>query len=86
VAGLAAAAMHFLLTRLTDYPQGTWKLIPFPTHAFVELGEGVAILVAAALLGAQPAAARVFLAFMGSSQLTAFSFSCYRPPPFSDAR
>lgn len=36
------AGVHFLLTRFTDYPEGTWKVIPFRVHAFIELGEGVA--------------------------------------------
>src|SRR4051812_21265514 len=34
------ALIHFTLTRVTNYPQGTWKLLSFRTHAFVELGEG----------------------------------------------
>jgi hypothetical protein len=79
VAAIAGAAAHFTLTRLTRYPQGTWKIIPFRVHAFIELGEGVAILAVAALLGAAPAPARVFLALMGASQLVAFGFSDYGP-------
>jgi hypothetical protein len=77
-AGLAAAAVHFLLTRFTDYPQGTFKWIPFRTHAFIELGEGIALIaVTAVLLAAHPAAPRAFLAAMGLSQLGAFAFSDY---------
>jgi hypothetical protein len=78
VAALAGAAVHFTLTRLTNYPQGTFKLIPFRTHAFIELGEGIGILAAAvALAGAAPGPARLFLALMGLSQLGAFAFSDY---------
>jgi hypothetical protein len=79
-AAIAGAAVHFTLTRLTNYPQGTFKLIPFRTHAFIELGEGLAILAAAALLTAAPAAARLFLGLLGLSQLGAFAFSDYRAP------
>ena len=79
---IGGAIAHFLLTRLTDYPQGTIKLISFRGHAFIELGEGVAVLAATALFAADaPAAVRLFLIFMGVSQLLAFSFSDYRPAP-----
>jgi hypothetical protein len=76
----AGAAVHFTLTRLTDYPQGTWKLIPFRSHAFIELGEGLLVL-AATLLVVGPLAwpARAFLLFMGGTQLVAFGFSDYGP-------
>jgi hypothetical protein len=80
VAAIAGAAVHFTLTRLTNYPQGTFKLIPFRTHAFIELGEGLGVLAAAALLAASPTSARLFLAFMGLTQLGAFALSDYRAP------
>ncbi len=77
---VGGAVVHFLLTRLTDYPQGTFRLIPFRQHAFIELGEGVAVLAATSLLlSGAPAAVRLFLFGMGLSQLGAFSFSDYRP-------
>ena len=76
---VGGAVVHFFLTRFTDYPQGTVKLIPFRTHAFIELGEGIAVLVATWLLAAgAPIGARAFLTFMGLSQFVAFSFSDYR--------
>jgi hypothetical protein len=75
---LAGAAYHFLLTRLTNYPQGTFKLIPFRVHAVLELGEGIAVIVAASrLVTAHAPSAGVFLILMGVSQLGAFSFSNY---------
>jgi hypothetical protein len=93
LSGLAAAvafggaAAHFALTRLTSYPQGTWKLIPFRTHAFIELGEGVLVLGATvALLGGLALPARLFLVLMGVSQFVAFGFSDYGPVPASAAR
>jgi hypothetical protein len=76
-AAIGGAIVHFLLTRFTDYPQGTWKVIPFRVHAFIELGEGVALVAVAALLGAAPLPARAFLAFMGAAQFVAFGFSDY---------
>jgi hypothetical protein len=79
---LAGAIVHFTLTRLTNYPQGTWKLIPFRTHAFIELAEGILVLAAAIfLLGDLALPARAFVALMGLSQFVAFAFSDYGAAP-----
>jgi hypothetical protein len=76
--GVAGAIVHFLLTRFTDYPQGTFKKIPFRTHAFIELGEGIGVAAAAALFVSRgPREPTVFLVAMGLSQLGAFAFSSY---------
>jgi hypothetical protein len=84
---LAGAGVHFLLTRSTNYPQGTLKIIPFQVHAFIELGEGTAVLTAAIVapfgLGASPLSARLFLGLLGLSQFAAFSFSDYQTAPQS---
>jgi hypothetical protein len=75
---LAGAVVHFLLTRFTDYPHGTVRWIPFRTHAFVELGEGIAVIVVLALVPALHARVTgTFLFLMGLSQLGAFAFSNY---------
>jgi hypothetical protein len=75
---LSGAVFHDLLTRFTNYPQGTFKVIPFRVHAFLELGEGIAVIVVAVrLVPAHSSAASVFLLLMGVSQLGAFSFSNY---------
>ena len=78
---IAGAIVHFSLTRLTDYPQGTFKLIPFRAHAFIELGEGLAVLAASLAFAAdRPLAQRLFLGAMGASQLGAFTLSNYEWP------
>jgi hypothetical protein len=65
---------------LTNYPQGTFKLIPFRVHAFIELAEGLAVLAATlAFTGDRPLAQRLFLGVMGASQLGAFALSDYGP-------
>jgi len=75
---VGGAIVHFALTRLTDYPQGTWKLIPFRTHAFIELGEGVTVLAASLAFAAdRPLPQRLFLGAMGAAQLGAFALSDY---------
>lgn len=80
VIAFGGAAVHFLLTRLTAYPQGTIRVIPFRTHAFIELGEGIAVLAATvALAGGQATSGRLFLGFMGAAQFGAFAFSDYGP-------
>jgi hypothetical protein len=80
VIAFGGAAVHFLLTRLTDYPQGTIALIPFRVHAFIELGEGLVVLAATfAAAWDQPLPVRAFLSFMGASQVGAFAFSDYGP-------
>jgi hypothetical protein len=55
-------------------------LIPFRTHAFIELGEGIAVLGAAVVLTAASTHARGFLALMGLTQFAAFAFSDYTTP------
>lgn len=76
--GYAGAAAHFLLTRLTDYPQGTWRKIPFRAHAWIELAEGVLVLAATWLLVREVSGlGRAFLTVMGGSQFVAFAFSDY---------
>jgi hypothetical protein len=84
---LAGAGVHFLLTRLTNYPQGTVKIIPFRVHAFIELGEGAAVLAAAVIapfgLVASPLPTRLFWGALGLSQFAAFSFSDYQTAPRS---
>jgi hypothetical protein len=77
---LIGAAIHFTITRVTNYPQGTWKVISFRTHAFIELGEGIFVLIAGSLAAMDaPALTRVFVAVMGASQLGAFALSDYGP-------
>jgi len=76
---IGGAIVHFALTRFTNYPQGTFKLIPFRVHAFIELGEGLAVLAASlTVAGDRPLAQRLFLGAMGVSQLGAFALSDYR--------
>jgi hypothetical protein len=78
---VGGAIVHFLLTRFTAYPQGTFKLIPFRTHAFIELYEGLAVLAASLAFAAdRPLAQRLFLGAMGASQLGAFALSDYGSP------
>jgi len=85
---LAGAAVHFGLARCTRYPQGRYPLLSFRTHAFIELAEGVGVLLAAFFLlspsggpsEVRPALVRAFLAVMGGLQFGAFALSDYAWP------
>lgn len=80
---IGGALVHFLLTRTTNYPQGQLKWIDFRTHAYVELMEGVAVIVLAwAFLGSEGGllGERVALTFLGANQFVAFAFTDYRWP------
>jgi len=81
VIGLGAATVHLALARFTRYPQGTWGLISFRTHAWVELTEGALVVAGTLLLvPASEFALRVFLLTMGIAQFGAFALSDYRWP------
>jgi hypothetical protein len=80
---LVGAFVHFFITRFTDYPAGFVKLLSFRTHGFIELAEGVFVLVVTwTILPAEtPGKHLLFLTLLGVSQLVAFGFSDYRFPP-----
>jgi hypothetical protein len=79
------AAVHFALTRCTRYPQGTWGLLSFRTHAFIELAEGTVVLAATLLfVPSSESMVRAFLMVMGASQFGAFAISDYRWPAASN--
>ena len=67
---LFVAALHFVNTRLTNYPQGQLKAYSLTTHAKIELGEGLLLLAAAALL-ASSTEQRVWFLLFGGAQLSA---------------
>ena len=64
-------------SRASDIP-GDVQLIPFRVHAFIELGEGLAVLAATGRRGRSPTAATPVPGHMGVSQLGAFALSDYR--------
>jgi len=76
---LGSAGAHFILTRLTNYPQGLFRILPFTTHAWIELTEGI-VVISLTWLVAKPVdlSSLYFLTFMGASQFVAFSFSDYQ--------
>jgi hypothetical protein len=77
---LYCGLQHFVVTRITHYPRGTWPLISFPAHARLDLLEGLLLLTGAILLAGDPVAARVLLGTFGVLQVGAFALSDTRWP------
>jgi hypothetical protein len=79
---LMGAVIHFFITRFTNYPAGTVRLLSFRTHGVIELLEGLLVLGATWVLlpGHAPGKHLAFLTFMGVLQLLAFALSDYRWP------
>jgi hypothetical protein len=78
---LYCGAQHFIITRITNYPRGTWPLISFPAHARFDLLEGLLLLAGAALLAAEASVTRGLLGTFGALQVGAFALSDTRWPP-----
>jgi len=80
---LVGAAIHFFITRFTNYPAGTVRLLSFKVHGIIELCEGLLVLGATWVLlpGVAPGKHIAFLTVMGTLQLGAFAFSDYRWSP-----
>jgi hypothetical protein len=70
---VAGALVHFANTRLTDYPQGQFKLYPLATHASIELVEGFAMLLGALLMNGDRDQTLTLLVF-AASQIAAAVF------------
>ena len=72
------AALHLLLTLLTRFPMGIWKVIPFFAHGIVELIVGVALLILPTYAGYSPGSpARRFYIAMGAVILVVWALTAY---------
>jgi hypothetical protein len=75
----ALAALHLILTLLTDFPMGAKKTIPLFLHGLVELIVGVLLLVLPSLLGFGPGSpARRLYIFAGAAILLLWVLTDYR--------
>ena len=77
---IGCALQHFVVTRVTYYPRGTWPLISFRVHARFDLLEGLLLVTGAALLASDALATRALLATFGVLQVGAFALSDTRWP------
>lgn len=72
------AIVHLVMTLLTRYPMGRWKVIPFPVHGIVELVVGAALLILPSYAGYAPGSpARRFYLGMGALVLVVWALTAY---------
>ena len=73
------ALVHLVLTLLTRFPMGIWKVIPFVVHGIVELVVGVALLILPSYAGYAPGSpARRFYLAIGAVILIVWALTAYR--------
>ena len=72
------AIVHLVMTLMTRFPMGRWKVIPFPLHGIVELIVGVALLILPSYAGYAPGSpARKFYLGMGAVILVVWALTAY---------
>jgi hypothetical protein len=72
------AIVHLVMTLLTRFPMGRWKVIPFPVHGIVELIIGVGLLILPSYAGYAPGSpARKFYLGMGAVILIVWALTAY---------
>ena len=72
------AIVHLVMTLLTRYPMGRWRVIPFPVHGIVELIVGVFLLILPSYAGYAPGSpARKFYLGMGAVILIVWALTAY---------
>ena len=72
------AVVHLVMTLLTRFPMGRWKVIPFPVHGIVELVVGLALLILPSYAGYAPGSpARRFYLGMGAGILVVWALTAY---------
>lgn len=73
------AAVHLVLTLLTDFPMGAWKRIPFFVHGIIELVVGIGLLILPSFAGYGPGSpARRFYLAMGAVIVVVWALTAYR--------
>ena len=76
----ALAAIHLVMTVLTDMPLGVLKIIPIRLHALVEMLVGPILVVAALVLPTLLGDKREFFLVMGLVILAVWMLSSYGRP------
>jgi len=73
------AVVHLLMTLMTRFPAGRWKIVPFFLHGIVELIVGVALLILPSSAGYSPGSpARRFYLAIGAAILVVWALTAYR--------
>jgi len=74
----ALAFVHLLLTLLTDYSPGLFKLIPFQVHGAIELLVGVVLISLAYTLFADKPVGQLFYVIFGTCVLLTWLVTDYK--------
>lgn len=75
----AIAGVHFILTLLTNFNVGLFKVIPMPLHGLLELIVGIALIIVAFAVFNYTEAGMVFYSLFGGAVLMVWYFTDYSP-------
>jgi hypothetical protein len=78
------AGVHLLLTILTNYEVGLFKLIPFPLHGVVELIVSLALIVLSYTLFKNNPTGKMFYLAFGAAVLLVWLITDYKNGPVKD--
>ena len=74
----ALAIIHLILTLLTDFSSGIFKVISFPLHGTIELIVGVALIILAFTLFKDTGTGKIFYICFGAAVLLTWLFTDYK--------
>ena len=74
----ALALVHLLLTLLTDFNAGLFKVIPLPLHGIIELIVGIVLIVLGFTLFKDTATGKIFYIAFGAAVLLTWLFTDYK--------
>jgi hypothetical protein len=74
----ALAVVHLVLTLLTDFNAGLFKVISFPLHGIIEFIVGIALIVLSFTLFKDAPIGKVFYLYFGIAVLLTWLFTDYK--------
>jgi hypothetical protein len=78
----ALAIVHLILTLLTDFGAGLFKVIPLPLHGIIELIVGIGLIVLGFTLFKDTGTGKVFYIGFGAAVLLTWLFTNYKSTPY----
>jgi hypothetical protein len=74
----ALGAVHLILTVLTNFGAGLFKVIPFQLHGVIELIVGVALIILGFTLFSDTMTGHIFYVAFGAAVLAVWLFTDYK--------
>jgi hypothetical protein len=74
----ALAIVHLILTLLTDFDSGVFKVVSFPLHGIIELIVGIALIILAFTLFSGSHIGKLFYIGVGAAVLITWLFTDYK--------